>query len=198
MVPTMFWPLAKSGLFPYAASCAWHGGHHPAPERGGRRTWAVRHAPARRECLEKIAEPLVAGIHTSNPENMSVMATFPRFVQMEQKSGSLILGMLAALKSRPHATLSGPSRPRRNSPSMTYFMSFKNGMQTLPQACADFIGKDSIRLGAAVRAVEPRGKDMPSSSRTARSSKRTTSCSAPHPTTRLKCSGTLTPTSPRR
>ena len=41
---------------------------------------------------------------------------------------------------------------------MTYFMSFKNGMQTLSQACADYIGKDSIRLGAGVKAVEPKGK----------------------------------------
>ena len=61
------------------------------------------------ECLDKIAEPLVAGIHTSNPDNMSVLATFPRFVQMEQNSGSLILGMLAAVKNRPQATLSGPA-----------------------------------------------------------------------------------------
>ena len=110
-----------------------------------------------RECLEKIAEPLVAGIHTSNPDNMSVLATFPRFVQMEQKSGSLILGMLAAMKSRPHATLTGPP-PKPGTPKMTYFMSFKNGMQTLSQACADYIGKDSIRLGAGVKAVEPKGK----------------------------------------
>jgi len=56
-----------------------------------------------RECLDKIAEPLVAGIHTSNPDNMSVLATFPRFAQMEQKSGSLILGMLSAMKNRPSA-----------------------------------------------------------------------------------------------
>jgi len=110
-----------------------------------------------RECLEKIAEPLVAGIHTSNPDNMSVLATFPRFVQMEQKSGSLILGMLEALRNRPHATLSGPP-PKPGQPRMTYFMSFKNGMQTLTQACVDHIGRDAIRTNAAVRAVEPKGK----------------------------------------
>jgi oxygen-dependent protoporphyrinogen oxidase len=86
---------------------------------------------------------------------MSVLATFPRFVQMEQKSGSLILGMLAAMKSRPHATLSGPP-PKPGAPRMTYFMSFRNGMQTLARACADHIGEGSIRFGAAVRAVEPR------------------------------------------
>ncbi len=41
---------------------------------------------------------------------------------------------------------------------MTYFMSFKNGMLTLPQACAEHIGKDSIRINAGVKAVEPKGK----------------------------------------
>jgi oxygen-dependent protoporphyrinogen oxidase len=39
---------------------------------------------------------------------------------------------------------------------MTYFMSFKNGMQTLSQACVEYIGKDSIRLGTGAKAVEPR------------------------------------------
>jgi oxygen-dependent protoporphyrinogen oxidase len=65
--------------------------------------------------------------------------------------------MLAAMKKRPHATLSGPP-PKPGAAKMTYFMSFKNGMQTLPQACASYIGTESIRLGAGVRAVEPKGK----------------------------------------
>jgi len=107
-----------------------------------------------RECLEKIAEPLVAGIHTSNPDNMSVLATFPRFVQMEKKSGSLIKGMIDAMKSRPHATLSGP--PKAGGQRMTYFMSFKNGMQTLSDACADLIGRDAIRMNAGVSAIRPK------------------------------------------
>jgi oxygen-dependent protoporphyrinogen oxidase len=159
MVPTSFWPMAKSHLI------SW-----PGKVRMGMEVFMPKHKFVEdeslasfvtrrlgRECLEKIAEPLVAGIHTSNPDNMSVLATFPRFVQMEQKSGSLILGMLAAMKKRPHATLSGPP-PKPGAAKMTYFMSFKNGMQTLPQACASYIGTESIRLGAGVRAVEPKGK----------------------------------------
>jgi oxygen-dependent protoporphyrinogen oxidase len=110
-----------------------------------------------RECLEKIAEPLVAGIHTSNPDNMSVLATFPRFVQMEQKSGSLIRGMVASMKSRTHATHNGPPS-KTGAPKMTFLMSFKNGMNTLSQACVDHIGMDSIRTGASVKTVEPKGK----------------------------------------
>lgn len=159
MVPTSFWPMAKSKLISWPGKLRM-GMDVFVPKRKIREDESLASFVTRRlgrECLEKIAEPLVAGIHTSNPDNMSVLATFPRFVQMEQKSGSLILGMLAAMKSRPHATLSGPP-PKPGSPKMTYFMSFKNGMQTLSQACADFIGKDSIRMGASVKAIEPKGK----------------------------------------
>jgi protoporphyrinogen/coproporphyrinogen III oxidase len=159
MVPTSFWPMAKSHLISWPGKLRM-GMEVFVPKRKFVEDESLASFVTRRlgrECLEKIAEPLVAGIHTSNPDNMSVLATFPRFVQMEQKSGSLILGMLASLKNRPHATLSGPP-PKPGAPKMTYFMSFKNGMQTLSQACADYIGKESIRLGAGVKAVEPKGK----------------------------------------
>jgi len=159
MVPTSFWPMAKSDLITWPGKIRM-GMELFVPKRKSRDDESLASFVTRRlgrECLEKIAEPLVAGIHTSNPDNMSVLATFPRFVQMEQKSGSLIRGMISAMKSRPHATLSGPSS-KAGSPQMTYFMSFKNGMQTLSQACADFIGRDPIRLNAEVKAVSPKGK----------------------------------------
>ena len=159
MVPTSFWPMAKSDLITWPGKLRM-GLEVFIPRRKAKDDESLGSFVTRRlgaECLNKIAEPLVAGIHTSNPDNMSVLATFPRFVQMEQKSGSLILGMLAALKSRPHATLSGPP-PKPGAPRMTYFMSFRDGMETLPRACAEYIGSDSIRLGASVRAVEPRDR----------------------------------------
>ncbi len=159
MVPTSFWPMAKSHLISWPGKIRM-GMEVFVPKRRFREDESLASFVTRRlgrECLEKIAEPLVAGIHTSNPDNMSVLATFPRFVQMEQKSGSLILGMLSALKNRPHATLSGPP-PKPGQPRMTYFMSFKNGMQTLSQACADYIGNNSIRFNSPVKAVEPKGR----------------------------------------
>jgi oxygen-dependent protoporphyrinogen oxidase len=159
MVPTMFKPMAKSRLISWPGKMRM-GIEILVPKRKITEDESLASFVTRRlgrECLEKIAEPLVAGIHTSNPDNMSVLATFPRFVQMEQKSGSLIRGMLGAMKSRPLATLSGPP-PKPGSPKMTYFMSFKNGMQTLSQACADYIGSGSIMLGAGAAAVEPSGK----------------------------------------
>jgi oxygen-dependent protoporphyrinogen oxidase len=160
MVPTMFLPMVRSTLISWPGKLRM-GMEMFVPKRKLQGDESLASFVTRRlgrECLEKIAEPLVAGIHTSNPDNMSVLSTFPRFLQMEQKSGSLIRGMLAAMKSRPHATLSGPSPSKPGSPAMTYFMSFRKGMQTLSEACAEFIGKGSIRLNASVKAVEPRGK----------------------------------------
>ena len=158
MVPTAFKPMAESRLISWPGKIRM-GMDVLVPKRKTMDDESLASFVTRRlgqECLEKIAEPLIAGIHTSNPDNMSVHATFPRFVQMEQKSGSLIRGMLAAIKDRPLASLSGPPKP--GAPKMTYFMSFKNGMQTLTQACANFIGKDTIRLNTTVDAVLPSEK----------------------------------------
>jgi oxygen-dependent protoporphyrinogen oxidase len=160
MVPTMFRPMVTSTLI------SWPGKFRMGMEmfiprrklQGDESLASFVTRRLGRECLEKIAEPLVAGIHTSNPDDMSVMATFPRFLQMEQKSGSLIRGMLAAMKHRPHATLSGPSKTRQGGPKMTYFMSFRKGMQELSEACASYLGPKAVRFGAAVSAIEPRKK----------------------------------------
>jgi oxygen-dependent protoporphyrinogen oxidase len=159
MVPTSFWPMAKSSLITWPGKLRM-GMEVFVPKRRSRDDESLASFVTRRlgrECLEKIAEPLVAGIHTSNPDNMSVLATFPRFVQMEQKSGSLIRGMTASMKTRTHATHNGPP-PKTGATKLTFVMSFKSGMDTLSQACVDHIGRDSIRLSATVKAVEPRGK----------------------------------------
>ncbi len=160
MVPTSFWPMAKSKLITWPGKLRM-GMEVFVPKRKNMDDESLASFVTRRlgrECLEKIAEPLVAGIHTSNPDNMSVLATFPRFVQMEQKSGSLILGMIASMKNRTHAMHNAPARKAGSAPKMTFSMSFRNGMQALSQACADYIGRDSIRLGATVNVIEQKGK----------------------------------------
>jgi protoporphyrinogen/coproporphyrinogen III oxidase len=150
MVPTMIMPLARSRLISWPGKLRM-GRELFVPPRCDRKDESLAEFVTRRlgrECLEKIAEPLVAGIHTSNPNNMSVLATFPRFVEMERKSGSLIRGMIAAMKNRPPPNSAGPP--------MTYFMSLKEGMQELVQGCVSFIGAERIRTGTAVLSVAKR------------------------------------------
>lgn len=78
-----------------------------------------------REALERVAEPLMGGIYVCSPENLSLLATFPRFRMLEKKYGSLIRGMLRVRRSQP-------PRPQ----SITPFMTFREGMEELVTALA--------------------------------------------------------------
>ena len=82
-----------------------------------------------REALDKLGEPLVAGIHSGDPETMSIKATFPRFVDMEREDRSLIVAMLkrmrAARKPRAAAARGVDAPPR---PPRTMFMTLDEGL----------------------------------------------------------------------
>ena len=60
-----------------------------------------------REALDRLVQPLVGGIYTSDPEKLSLQATLPRFPEMEARSGSVIRD---ALKQKKRA---GPADPKR-------------------------------------------------------------------------------------
>ncbi len=148
MVPTMIMPLLKSNLISWPGKIRMGLELFIPPKKDDSDESLAQFVTRRlgRECLEKIAEPLVAGIHTSNPDNMSVKATFPRFIEMEKKYGSLIKGMVALLKNKPTTS--------QTTKKMTYFMSLKNGMFELVQACKNFIGEDKIFLNKEVISIE--------------------------------------------
>ncbi|QDT65048.1 protoporphyrinogen oxidase [Calycomorphotria hydatis] len=52
-----------------------------------------------REVFERLIEPLVAGIYTADPSKLSLQATMPRFIEMEQQHGGLIRANLAGKKT---------------------------------------------------------------------------------------------------
>ena len=81
------------------------------------------------EALERMAQPMVGGIYTADPETLSLRATLPRFLEMEREHRSLILAMLR----QNRAQKSGTSGAR-----YSLFLSFDRGMQVLvPQINAD-------------------------------------------------------------
>src|SRR5699024_4666795 len=49
------------------------------------------------ELVENIIEPLLSGIYSSDMDEMSLMAAFPHFYQLEQEYGSLIQGLRETL-----------------------------------------------------------------------------------------------------
>src|SRR5213076_2877939 len=54
-----------------------------------------------REALERVAQPLVAGIYTADPDDLSLAATMPRFLDLERRERSLILGLWRAARRAP-------------------------------------------------------------------------------------------------
>ena len=97
------------------------------------------------EALDKIAEPLMAGIHVADPERLSIQSTFPRFVELERRYGSLIKGMLA---QKAHARRNGS--PKR---SLPLFMTLRGGLRELVEALAGRL-EGKVLSGARVAKLE--------------------------------------------
>ncbi|MHB9095431.1 MAG: protoporphyrinogen oxidase [Eubacteriales bacterium] len=101
-----------------------------------------------KEALDKIAEPLIGGIHAGDPDQMSLKASFPRFIQMEQKYGSLIKAMLIARKNAPK-----PKPPEPGKVQKTFFMTFAGGMSELTEAIVSNLDKSKILTGKTVTKI---------------------------------------------
>lgn len=109
-----------------------------------------------RECLDRLAEPLVGGVNGSDPKDMSLAATYPMLLDMEQKHGSLVKGFLAQRKKVEEMRRKYPPKPGQK--RRTFFTSFREGLQFLTDRMAEAVGADRIRTGTSVERIE-RGAD---------------------------------------
>jgi oxygen-dependent protoporphyrinogen oxidase len=91
--------------------------------------------------LERIAEPLIAGIHAAEPETMSLAASFPRFLEMEAEHRSLILA------ARRSASRIAPE-------ARSHFSSFRLGMSQLTMALAGRLDRVEVRTHTSVTAID--------------------------------------------
>jgi len=159
--PTKFVPFATTGLFSWPGKIRmamdlfvprkvkWAEGETAAQHDETLEAFVVRRMG--RECLDRLAEPLVGGVHASDPAVMSLAATFPRLLDMEQQYGSLMRGFLAARKKVEEMRRKYPAQP--GAKPRTFFTSFTTGMQTLTDAMADAAGRENIRTGSAVERI---------------------------------------------
>jgi len=102
-----------------------------------------------REALERVAQPLVAGIYTADPDDLSLTATMPRFAELEKQERSIILGLRRA---RRRALETGVSGAR-----WSLFVTLKEGMEELVAALATRLQPGTVLLKQRVAGVERRG-----------------------------------------
>ncbi len=100
------------------------------------------------EFLNRAAAPLVSGIFAGDPERLSIRYAFPRIWRLERIGGSLLKGALLTMWRNKKE---GAPRFRRR------LVSFRSGMQALPQKLARLAG-ESLRTSAAVTAIRRQEK----------------------------------------
>ena len=148
MAPTRIGPLARSRLF------SWPGKLRMAldlvlPRAGEREDESLGAFVRRRfgrEALERVAQPLIGGIYTADPERLSLAATMPRFLQMEREYRSVIYAMWQASRKKPHEA-KGASGAR-----WSLFVTLRDGMQTMVEALAVRL-RGTVQYGQAVESI---------------------------------------------
>jgi len=156
-VPEGFHLMAPSRLLPFARSglLSWRGKLRVAmepliPRRRDDGDESLADFVRRRlgsEALTRIAQPMVGGIYTADPERLSLRATLPRFLDMERKHGSVVRGLIAARK-RAGSGVSGARGPRYE-----LFVSLREGMERLPRRLAELLPNDAVHVNARVNGL---------------------------------------------
>ncbi len=99
-----------------------------------------------RETFERIVQPLVGGIYAADPEKLSLLATLPRFVEMEKRWGSLLRG---AWRERAAAEVT----PLESGARYGLFVTPRDGLTSLVEAIAAKLPPGSVRLHSPVERI---------------------------------------------
>ena len=151
LAPTRLAPFLATGLF------SWPGKARMAMDlvlpRGGSGEDESLGAFVRRrlgaEALERVAQPLVAGIYTADPDDLSLSATMPRFLELERRERSIILGLWRAMKRAPQPGTSGAR--------WSLFVTFKDGMAQMIDTLASRLPAGAVQLKSKVAGLERTG-----------------------------------------
>jgi oxygen-dependent protoporphyrinogen oxidase len=148
LAPTRIGPFLRSGLF------SWPGKMRMAldlvaPRRPGHDDESLGTFVRRRlgrEALERVAQPLVAGIYTADPDELSLAATMPRFLELERTHRSVVLAMWRAARAAPAPGTSGAR--------WSLFVTFAGGMGELVETIARRLPPRAVALGQRVDGLE--------------------------------------------
>lgn len=103
-----------------------------------------------REALDRLVQPLVGGIYTSDPEKLSLRATMPRFLDMERDYRSLIRA------SRKQVAESSKAESEGSGARYGLFATLRNGLSQLVEKLEERIAASAdIRRNTPVQQITP-------------------------------------------
>lgn len=159
--PSALWPVMTSPILSswgkLRLACEYF---IPARQGGGDETLAsfVRRRFGS-EALDRLVQPLVGGIYTSDPERLSLAATLPRFLEMERQHGSLIrAARKPAADARSEDRTSGGAR-------YGLFVGLRGGISELVDTLAERVRQHcSMRLQIRVKDISSCVPEAPGTS----------------------------------
>ena len=156
-VPDGLHLMAPSRLLPFLASplLSWPGKLRVAvepfvPRRQSGDDESLANFVRRRlgtEALTRLAQPMVGGVYTADPEKLSLRATMPRFVELEERHGSVIRGMVAARR----AGTGGIGNAR--GPRYELFVALRGGLEELTRRLVTLLPAGALRLSSSVTRI---------------------------------------------
>jgi oxygen-dependent protoporphyrinogen oxidase len=108
------------------------------------------------EALDKLIDPMAAGVYAGDPSMMSLQSCFPKVAMIEQQFGGLLRGMLAMQKM---AKARGQEGPQSAGPTGVLW-SFGDGTVELPKMIADKLAQfdeGSVRTSTSAVALDREG-----------------------------------------
>ncbi|HZD39291.1 MAG TPA: protoporphyrinogen oxidase [Terriglobales bacterium] len=146
LAPTRLWPFIRTPLF------SWGGKLRMAaeiflPRRRSDDDESLASFVRRRfgnQALDRVAQPLVGGIYASDPEQLSLAATMPRFKEMERTRRSIIWAMWQDQRRRARRPASGSGA------RWSLFVTLAGGMQEFVDTLTARLPEGTLRVKAPV------------------------------------------------
>ncbi|GAB6165116.1 protoporphyrinogen oxidase [Thermostilla marina] len=165
MAPTKMWPLATTPILSPAGKLR-AAMEYFLPPRRDDEDESMAHFVRRRlgrEVFDRLVEPLISAVYAADMEKLSVLATLPRFREMERRHGSLIRAMRHQMRERRRKAreaaakeVSSKGTQSDSGARFSMFVALRGGMGELVAALwsrLEEAGAD-LRLGTPVTRVQ--------------------------------------------
>ena len=103
-----------------------------------------------REVFERLVEPLVSGVYAADMDKLSLMATLPRFREMEREHGSLI----RAMRKQMQVNKDIKSQASESGARYSMFVTLRQGLSHITDTLTANLPPDTVQLNRSAETLE--------------------------------------------
>ncbi len=152
MAPTRMWPLAVTPILSIRGKlrCALEYFLPPSKDETDESIASFVRRRLGREAYERLVEPLIGAVYATDPDELSLAATLPRFREMERQHGSLVRAMRRQMATRRRQQKGDEESGAR----FGMFVTLREGLSSLVDAITRRLPRHAVRLGTPVERIE--------------------------------------------